>query len=67
MQRPASRSGRLTLFPDPAAPVGVRSGLGNRVVIDDEAALESLRNKVSGLDDDNLSQTGQIIGADPLM
>jgi hypothetical protein len=41
--------------------------LGNRVVIDDEAALESLRNKVSGLDDDNLSQTGQIIGADPLM
>ena len=40
-------------------------GLGDRVVIDDEAARENLRKEVSTFDDDNLPETGQITGADP--
>jgi D-alanine--poly(phosphoribitol) ligase subunit 1 len=50
---------------NPALIVSVRTGLGDRVVIDDEAAREDLRKEVSGFDDNNLSETGQITGADP--
>jgi amino acid adenylation domain-containing protein len=65
---PAAPVERARLMLDrckPALIVSVRTGLGDRVVIEDEATLENLRNEVFGLDDDNLPETGQITGADP--
>ena len=65
---PAAPVERARLMLDrckPALIVSVRTGLGDRIVIGDEAALENLRNEVFGLDDDNLPETGQITGVDP--
>lgn len=49
----------------PAMIVGIRDGIGNRVVIGNEDQRESLRREVAVLEATNLPESGQITGVDP--
>jgi D-alanine--poly(phosphoribitol) ligase subunit 1 len=49
----------------PAMVVSVRSGIGNRVVIEDQPARAHLHRETSAFEAGNLPETAEITGADP--
>jgi D-alanine--poly(phosphoribitol) ligase subunit 1 len=65
---PAAPVERTRLMLDrcnPAVVVSVRDGLGDRVVIGDEAQRKALHREIAAFDDADLPETDLIIGADP--
>lgn len=49
----------------PALIVSVRAGIGDRVIIGNEAERENLRDEIAAFEDGDLPEVGEITGADP--